>query len=318
MGIVLPSAQAIFEAVALLRKGELVAFPTETVYGLGADASNPEAVHKIFWAKGRPLEHPVIVHMASVDMLESWAKDIPSAAYELAEIFWPGPLTLILKRSGLVPDIVTGGQDTIGLRIPSHLVALQLLSAFGGGVAAPSANRFGHISPTTAQHVEAELGDKLRLILDGGDCQVGLESTIIDTTSACFRILRPGGVSRESISEVLGYIPEVVSKSSLRVSGSLESHYAPRTPTFLAVVDEVIAKYGVISLREKPQGFDGVWLQLPSSALAYGQRLYSALRELDEMKLEKIVIEPVPQTPQWLAVRDRLTRASLTVKNPME
>jgi L-threonylcarbamoyladenylate synthase len=315
MGIALPNAQTIALAVELLKKGELVAFPTETVYGLGADASNGEAVKKIFAAKGRPADHPVIVHVASLEALESWAKDVPLMAYKLTEAFWPGPLTLILKRSSDVLDAVTGGQETVGVRVPAHEVALQLLRAFGGGIAAPSANRFGRISPTTAQHVFSELGDLVKLILDGGEAQVGLESTIVDTTSASFRILRPGGVSLEAMSEVLGYTPEVVTNSTLRVSGSLESHYAPRTSTFLVSADELMVSdtCGVIALREKPRGFSSVWLHLPANAKDYGHQLYAALRQLDDLGLKRILIEDVPLTPDWLAVRDRLSRA--TFKN---
>ncbi len=315
MGIVVPNAQTIAFAAELLKKGNLVAFPTETVYGLGADASNLEAVKKIFTAKGRPADHPVIVHVASTDALESWAVDIPVMAYKLAEAFWPGPLTLILKRSSRSLDVVTGGQQTVGVRVPGHKVALQLLEAFGGGVAAPSANRFGRISPTTAQHVSSELGDAIT-ILDGGDCQVGLESTIVDTTSASFRILRPGGIAHEEISDVLGYMPKALTSSKLRVSGSLESHYAPTTPTFLVSAIELPTlpdSCGVIALKEKPRGFRSVWLHLPDNARDYGHQLYAALRHLDEMGLKRIMIEDVPLTPDWLAVRDRLSRATFKI-----
>jgi L-threonylcarbamoyladenylate synthase len=318
MGIVSPSKKTIAVAVELLKKGELVAFPTETVYGLGADASNPEAVKKIFAAKGRPVDHPVIVHLARRDMLETWAKDIPALAHSLAEAFWPGPMTLILKRSSHVPDVITGSQDTVGLRVPAHLVALALLEAFGGGIAAPSANRFGRISPTSAQHVNDELDAQVRLILDGGDCQVGLESTIVDVTSEKFRILRPGGVNLEDLADILGYVPEVVTKPTMRVSGTLESHYAPRTPAYLQTPDKLETpgvnsgvNSGVLSLKPQPKGFDGVWLTLPSDPKAYAYRLYAVLRELDDLGLESILIEHVPDTPEWLAVRDRLSRATI-------
>jgi L-threonylcarbamoyladenylate synthase len=314
MGIVSPSKKTIAVAAELLKKGELVAFPTETVYGLGADASNPEAVKKIFAAKGRPVDHPVIVHLARRDMLEAWAKDIPALAHSLAEAFWPGPMTLILKRSSHVPDAVTGSQDTVGLRVPAHSVALALLEAFGGGIAAPSANRFGRISPTSAQHVNDELGAEVKLILDGGDCQVGLESTIVDATSETFRILRPGRVNLEDLARILGYVPEVVTKPTMRVSGTLESHYAPRTPAYLVTLDTLETlgvNYGVLSLKPQPKGFGGVWLTLPSDPKAYAYRLYAVLRELDDLGLESILIEHVPDTPEWLAVRDRLSRATI-------
>jgi L-threonylcarbamoyladenylate synthase len=310
--IVQPTDQAIAAAVTILKQGELVALPTETVYGLGADASNVEAVAKIFAAKGRPTNHPVIVHLDSLDALETWARDISPLAFKLAETFWPGPMTLILKRSNRTPDIVTAGQNTVGLRVPSHPIALKLLSAFGAGIAAPSANRFGCISPTVAKHVEAELGDSVKLILDGGECQVGLESTIIDAISPEFRILRPGGLSRETVAEVLGYLPEVVTKAEVRVSGALESHYAPCTPTFLVPESDLagVGDNGVIAFREKPLQFSGVWLQLPRDAIAYGQQLYAALRHLDQMGLNRIYVEAVPKTPEWLAVQDRLNRAT--------
>ena len=191
------------EAVELLRAGELVAFPTETVYGLGADAGNPEALAKIFAAKGRPADHPLIVHVPDVAHLDQWAREIPDAAHLLAQAFWPGPLTLILKRQPTVPDLVTGGQDTVGLRIPHHPLALQLLKAFDGGIAAPSANRFGHISPTTAQHVREELGAAVALVLDGGPCSVGIESTIVDLSRGDPVILRPGMISAAQIDQAL-------------------------------------------------------------------------------------------------------------------
>jgi L-threonylcarbamoyladenylate synthase len=310
------SPLALKQAVSLLKRGDLVAFPTETVYGLGADASNAKAVQKIFAVKGRPADHPVIVHLAHVAQFATWAIDIPKVAYQCAEAFLPGPLTLILKRSSRVPDIVTGGQDTVGLRIPNHPLALELLREFGGGIAAPSANRFGKISPTTAQHVLADLGEDVRLILDGGACDVGLESTIVDVTSERVRVLRPGGVGLEALSQCLGYVPEVLDKTKVRVSGSSESHYAPTTPAFLinsqdlATLTEADAS-GVIALQPRPATFKGVWYQLPRDAKPYGQRLYATLRELDGMRLEKILLEQVPGTPAWLAVRDRLKRATL-------
>jgi L-threonylcarbamoyladenylate synthase len=314
MSITLTTPEMIEHAASLLRQGELVAFPTETVYGLGADASNPEAVQKIFTVKGRPSNHPVIVHVASSDHFSAWARDIPEVAYQLADAFMPGALTLILKRSSLVPNLVTGGQDTVGLRVPNHPVALELLRAFGGGIAAPSANRFGRISPTTAQHVLEDLGHDVSMILEGGACSVGLESTIVDVTQDKVKILRPGGVGLGALANTLGYLPDVINKSKVRVSGSLESHYAPVTPSFLVTWQNLVhlsnEPYGVISLRAKPAAFTGAWLTLPSDPEGYGQRLYAALREFDALGLERILTENVPEAPDWLAVRDRLQRAT--------
>jgi L-threonylcarbamoyladenylate synthase len=313
MPIVPATFRMIEYAAQLLRQGELVAFPTETVYGLGVDARGSNAVEKIFAAKGRPADHPVIVHVASADEFDKWAVDIPAVAYQLAKAFMPGPLTLVLKRSKLVPDIVTGGQDTVGLRVPNHPVALELLKSFGGGIAAPSANRFGRISPTTAKHVLEELGDSVSLILDGGACQVGLESTIVDVTTAKVKILRPGGVSLNELSDLLGYIPESVEKSAVRVSGSLESHYAPMTPAFLVSREGLETPdegCGVISMEVKPSSSKGVWVTLPNDAESYAQALYATLRRLDALGLQRILIETVPESSEWLAVRDRLQRAT--------
>lgn len=304
---------AVAEATEALRRGELVAFPTETVYGLGADARNPEAVRKIFTAKGRPADHPLIVHLPDAAYLPDWAEAVPAVALELAERFWPGPLTLILRRSSRVPDEVTGAQDTVGLRVPGHPVALELLRAFAGGVAAPSANRFGRISPTRAAHVAEELGERVSLILDGGESEVGLESSILDLTGARARLLRPGGVAPAALAAVLGYAPEVVTRAGMRVSGALASHYAPRTPAVLVErVDgpELRASAAVLSRRARPAGFGGVWLELPPTPEAYAQRLYAALRELDALGLEGLYIEAVPEDEAWLAVRDRLRRAT--------
>jgi L-threonylcarbamoyladenylate synthase len=313
MPVVPTTLATLKQAAQFLQQGELVAFPTETVYGLGADASSAKAVAKIFTAKGRPADHPVIVHVAGADDFETWATNIPDIAYQLAAAFVPGPLTLILKRSKKVPDIVTGGQDTVGLRVPGHPVALELLRKFGGGIAAPSANRFGRISPTTAQHVLEELGEAVSLILDGGACEVGLESTIVDATSGRITVLRPGGISLDALSNVVGYTPEVIGKTNVRVSGSLESHYAPTTPAFLvgrAGLETSGEQSGVLSLQAKPASFKGVWLTLPDDPEGYGKGLYAALRSLDRLGLERILIEEVPESLAWLAVRDRLQRAT--------
>jgi L-threonylcarbamoyladenylate synthase len=224
----------IARAADLLHAGDLVAFPTETVYGLGADATNAAAVAKIFAAKGRPADHPLIVHIPGVSHLGRWARDVPPQAYQLAAAFWPGPLTMILKRQPGVPDLVTGGQDTVGLRIPDHVVARQLLAAFAGGIAAPSANRFGHISPTTAAHVHEELGAAAAFVLDGGPCGIGIESTIVDLSRDRPAVLRPGAITREQLETALGIAPDEGAADNFpdapRVSGSLAAHYAPITP----------------------------------------------------------------------------------------
>jgi L-threonylcarbamoyladenylate synthase len=332
----------IERAVALLRAGELVAFPTETVYGLGADAANPTAVAKIFAAKGRPADHPVIVHLPGAGHLERWACDIPAAAWELAEAFWPGPLTLILKRAPGVPDAVTGGQHTVGLRVPAHPLALDLLRAYaeaGGGahglcgIAAPSANRFGRISPTTAAHVQAELGDAVRLVLDGGPCQVGIESTILDLSgdacnvhdaAASPRLLRPGHITPEQLEMVLGRLlmHAAVEKHAKqpRVSGSLDAHYAPQTPMrFIAaecLLDDIDTlrqrgrRCAVLCHSQAPQAaMPHAWRMLPTDPVGYAHGLYAALRELDQAAADLIVVENIPADPAWFAVADRLRRA---------
>lgn len=314
-------------AVDLLKAGELVAFPTETVYGLGADAANPAAVAKIFAAKGRPADHPLIVHLPGDAWLEQWARDIPAVAWELAEAFWPGPLTLILKKQAWVPDAVTGGQDTVGLRIPGHPVALELLKAFAdagtrGGIAAPSANRFGRISPTTAAHVQEELGERVPLILDGGPCLVGIESTIIDLSRGTPEVLRPGHVSPLQLSEVLGTAPTLhQSQGAPRVSGSLESHYAPVTPVRLLAPERLLdfltlqrhagVRCGVLAYNQPAQaGMPHLWHMIPAAPAGYAHDLYGALRDLDHQGLELIVVEAPPSGPEWNAVQDRLRRAA--------
>jgi len=322
-------------AVALLQAGQLVAFPTETVYGLGADAADPQAVARIFAAKGRPADHPLIVHLAGAAYLDRWARDIPQAAWELAEAFWPGPLTLILKRAPDVPYAVTGGQETVGVRVPAHPVALELLRAYaqaGGGrhgmsgIAAPSANRFGRISPTDAAHVREELGDSVALVLDGGRCPVGIESTIIDLSRDDVphsppRLLRPGHVTPEQIATVIGVWPELPQsrQDAPRVSGSLDAHYAPRTPMRLVATAQVPAV-----LDEARQGGRRCGLlaysaltapaqahrQLPGDAAGYARGIYAALRELDQAAVDLIVVEAIPAAPDWAAVADRLRRAA--------
>ncbi|MBU1236054.1 MAG: threonylcarbamoyl-AMP synthase [Gammaproteobacteria bacterium] len=314
----------IEKAAALLRQGELVAFPTETVYGLGADASNPEAVAKIFAAKGRPVDHPLIVHLPGVEHLDRWAREIPETAYALAKAFWPGPLTLILKRQPNVPDAVTGGQDTVGVRVPGHPLALELLKAFDGGVAAPSANRFGHVSPTTAQHVHDELGERgnnsVAMVLDGGPCRVGIESTIVDLTGPQSRILRPGMISAADLGRVLGRAPGTGGESAPRVSGSLESHYAPSTDLALLQPDVVIfavrealaadQRIGVIAPMASPLSDERiVWRQISGEAAGFAHDIYALLRELDGLGLSRIVVQKPPQAENWRAINDRLQRA---------
>ena len=312
----------VSRAAELLRAGELVAFPTETVYGLGADAGNPHAIAKIFAAKGRPADHPLIVHLPDASHLERWAIDIPEAARKLAAAFWPGPLTLILKRHPSVPDAVTGGQDTVGLRVPNHPLALQLLREFDGGVAAPSANRFGHVSPTTAAHVREELGDAVAMILDGGPCAVGIESTILDLSGSEPRILRPGMLDAAAIGAVLGYRPEFGgAQNAPRVSGSLEAHYAPRTPLQLVAVAELAeatrqalgAGRRVVALAAQPVGLSHenlVWCPASADPAQFAHDLYARLRELDAMGCDLLLVAAPPVDEAWRAVTDRLRRAA--------
>lgn len=309
-------------AADLLRAGELVAFPTETVYGLGADAGNPLAIAKVFAAKGRPADHPLIVHLPGVSHLERWAIDIPEAAGKLAAAFWPGPLTLILKRHPSVLDAVTGGQDTVGLRVPNHPLALQLLREFNGGVAAPSANRFGHVSPTTAAHVREELGDAVSMIVDGGPCAVGIESTILDLSGAAVRILRPGMLDAAAIATVLGYPPEFGgAQNAPRVSGSLEAHYAPRTRLQLVAAGELAATAGLALAAGKriavlaPQPLvldhpDITWCSSSAEPAQFAHDLYASLREMDAMDRDLILVAAPPDDEAWRAVSDRLQRAA--------
>ena len=310
----------VAEAARRLAEGGLVAFPTETVYGLGADAANPQAVAKIFAMKRRPESHPLIVHIGDPLALEAWASHVPEDAKKLVDRFWPGPLTIIVPKSSRVPSAVTGGQDTVGLRCPSHAVAQELLHAFArvgsGAVAAPSANRFGHVSPTTAQHVRDEFGDAL-MVLDGGPCEVGLESTIVDLSRGAPVLLRPGAISRRDIESVLGIAPAERDKHSPRASGTLDAHYAPRTP--LAIVDlralePELAKasdVAVLAMHVKPPGATVVaWIAAPSDPMRYGHDLYANLRLLDRKRAAQILVEAPPQLPGWEAVNDRLKRAA--------
>ena len=301
-------------AAQILRAGGLVAFPTETVYGLGADAANPQAVKKLYAVKRRPAEHPVIVHFVSAEEAFAWGRETPESARLLAKKFWPGPLTLILKRSALAQDFVTGGQDTVGVRVPSHPVAQELLKAFSGAIAAPSANRFGLVSPTTAAHVRDDLGSDADLVLEGGPSEVGIESTIIDLSGTSPVLLRPGHISKDALESIVGAIEEKTADSP-RHSGGLERHYAPRTPARLVpahALDREIAqgkdKVAVLAFSRPDERVD-YWLRMPRDPQAYAQRLYAALRELDTAGCERILVEAPPDSAEWAAVRDRLKRA---------
>jgi L-threonylcarbamoyladenylate synthase len=308
------------DAAAVLAGGGLVAFPTETVYGLGADACNAAAVARIYLVKGRPADHPLIVHVASIDGLGDWADDVPGYAIALARDYWPGPMTLVVRRSGLAGDFVTGGQDTVGVRVPNHPVALGLLEAFvragGKGVAAPSANRFGNVSPTSAQAVAAELGDYLAdgdQILDGGACDVGVESTIIDCTGDAPKILRPGAVTAQMIAQctgldVVGSVVAGVDGEVIRVSGSLDSHYAPMATV---VLDQTpLAGQGFIAMADvlAPDGV--VRLAAPTTHDDFARVLYAALRSADAQGLATVVVQQPQGDGIAIAIRDRLKRAA--------
>jgi L-threonylcarbamoyladenylate synthase len=301
-------------AAQILRAGGLVAFPTETVYGLGADAANAQAVAKLYSVKHRPADHPVIVHFVDAESAFAWAREVPQAARELAARYWPGPLTLILKRAARAQDFVTGGQDTVGLRVPSHPIARELLKEFAGAIAAPSANRFGLVSPTTAAHVREDLGKDADLVLEGGPSEVGIESTIVDLSGDAPALLRPGHVSKKELESLLGEMREK-SAISPRHSGGLERHYAPRTPAMLVpsygldkAITEFKARVAVLAFSRPDERVD-YWLRMPRDPQAYAQRLYAALRELDSAGCERILVEAPPEAPEWSAVRDRLQRA---------
>jgi L-threonylcarbamoyladenylate synthase len=315
----------ITSAVEVLRRGGLVAFPTETVYGLGADASNPAGVDRIFAVKGRPRSHPVIVHLAEATAIKEWAADVPPDAWTLAEAFWPGPLTLILPRADRVPDAVTGGTGTVGLRVPNQPLAQELLAAFGGGIAAPSANRFGRVSPTTAAHVRADLGTDVDLILDGGPCTVGVESTIVDLSSGRARVLRLGGLTVGDLSRVLGHEVDVASGPDGRTPapGTLPSHYAPAALVEVLSVSQVAERARILLSQNRRVGVlapsriedlpDGTEPLPPAgSAPAYAQCLYQRLREADRRGLDVLLAVPPPETGIGAAVADRLRRAAAT------
>jgi len=319
-----PSASIINTAAELLRNGGLVAFPTETVYGLGANACDPVAVRRIFAAKGRPTDHPLIVHLHSPENLDFWAKDMTESGWRLAQHFWPGPLTLILKRRN-APLTVTGGQETVGIRIPDHPVALALLKAFDGGIAAPSANRFGKVSPTRAKHVRAELGDRVDLILEGGPCRVGVESTILSLVNDRPRLLRPGSISLSALQQVLG--TEIITPASvgdIRAPGLLKSHYTPETRFEVHPIDDLkrrsdeLAGCGIRTAvmfigaehREQPENPALTPCFMPDIPAEYARKLYAVLRLLDRAEFGVLLAESPPDTEAWQAVNDRLKRAS--------
>ena len=302
-------------AALSLKNGQLVAFPTETVYGLGADASSADAVARIYEAKGRPSDHPLIVHIASMDAIAHWASDIPEYAITLARDFWPGPMTLVLKRSDLAKDFITGGQETVGLRVPAHPIALALIKEFnaigGYGIAAPSANRFGAVSPTTAQAVEDELAeylDEQDLILDGGPCLVGVESTIIDCTGPTPMLLRLGAITPLMIEESTGLIALESNPSEIRVSGSLDSHYSPKAKVILDVV--AIAGDGLIAPDQIPTPTGVIRLAAPSTIEEYARVLYHALRNADQQGLDAVVVLQPGGDGLAAAIRDRLQRSA--------
>tara|TARA_Y100001936_G_scaffold254024_1_gene323641 strand:+ start:6845 stop:7837 length:993 start_codon:yes stop_codon:yes gene_type:complete len=321
------SSSQISSAAAKLIEGKIISFPTETVYGLGADISIPSAINRIFEIKERPTNHPLIIHFSQISQLNHWAQEIPGKAYLLAKKLWPGPLTLILPRTHHVPLNVTGGQDMVGLRIPNHPTALALLDAMGPSraLAAPSANRFGRVSPTTAAHVFDELGHKVDMILDGGPCKIGLESTIVGFKDNSAVVLRPGGVSLAQLTEILDEEVLFPEKQSItRVSGSLNSHYAPLTrlevwpitslwnryleieklglcPILLGWSSEFITKRAIKKCTSFP---------MPNKPIAYGRQLYATLRQFDNGKYDRLLLEATPNSQDWAAVSDRLKRAS--------
>ncbi len=328
--VVLPDApdpDAIAEAAAILRRGGLVAFATETVYGLGADATSPQAVRGIFTAKGRPSTNPLIVHVDSVESARPLAADWPDVAERLADRFWPGPLTLVLRKTPAIPDVVTAGGPTVGLRVPRPRVARDLIARTGVPIAAPSANRSLGLSATTARHVAKGLSGRIDLILDSGPTAVGLESTVVDVTGERALILRPGTITAEDLAEVLGDLPalkgRVAADQVARSPGQNDIHYAPRTPTYLASLDE-------LAVLDRPEraGLLVLGATGPGEVVAFGHRIelltpdfaephfYDALHRLDEMDLDVLLIVPPPDTPAWAALRDRLSRAARRLDLP--
>jgi len=319
-------SEALARAVAALREGLLVAFPTETVYGLGANARDPAAVARLYAAKGRPADHPVIVHVAKPDALAHWAREIPPAARALAERFWPGPLTLVLERASGVRDAITGGQDTVAVRCPDHPLAHALLEAAAAagidGLVAPSANRFGRLSPTTAAHVVAELGEAVAVVLDGGACRVGIESTIVDLSGGTPRILRPGMITAADIADCIGALADGEGAETPRVSGALPAHYAPRTPLEMIDEEHCAARMAAARARGEKVGLLApahvlVGCVVPAQIVVaatnaedYARGLYANLRALDDGACTRIVVTTPPEGAAWQGIRDRLARAA--------
>ncbi len=321
------ASRFMFQAAERLRAGEVVAFPTETVYGLGADARNEAAVKRVFEIKRRPADHPLIVHLAEAAQADAWAVEVPDTARRLMARFWPGPLTLVLPAREDVPRLVTGGQDSVALRVPSHPLALALLNAFGGGLAAPSANRFGALSPTEAWHVRASLGDQVDLVLDGGPCRYGLESTIVSLLEERPRVLRPGALPLAALREALGEVGIESGRpdsSPPRVPGALPGHYAPTTPLEIHVLEKLIPRAEALlaeglrvavlrgnrSLRGKQPLPALPQFLLPSRPESFGRGLYARLRELDRFAFDRLLVEAPPDGEAWWAVNDRLARAA--------
>lgn len=318
----------ILKAVEYLRQGELVAFSTETVYGLGADASNEAAINKLYVTKGRPDKHPVIVHLADIEQINNWCRDIPDYALAIANRFWPGPLTLIAKKKAHVSMNITGGQDTVGIRIPAHPIAQALLKTFGGGIAAPSANKYGRVSSTCAEHVKEEFGDEVKMILDGGKCLIGIESTIVDVTGTSPRILRPGFISEGDLLDVIGngllknISEDCNSTARIRVPGSDKSHYAPRTPVLLLDKSSFNSffeqntsgqyTYAVLALNKCVYNNCNIkeYIEIQNDPRLYANILYANLRQLDKAGADYIVIEEPQNEPEWAAINDRLRRAA--------
>lgn len=317
----------IEEAVEALRAGDLVVFPTETVYGLGANATNPAAVRKIFDVKGRPPDHPVIVHLDNPRYLHRWVSEVPPLAEQLAAKFWPGPLTLILPKAENVNDLVTGGQDSIGIRVPSHPIAQQLLTAFGGGIAAPSANRFGRLSPTKTEHVRDELGEAVGVILDGGESPIGLESTIVSCLNNTVRLLRPGFITRSQLERTVGELEEAGPMP--RAPGDPVLHYAPSTPLEIVSSDDLEARASAIVARQEKVAVLAMrpplntqrymtWINAGKKPDTYAHNLYNHLRTLDRTGCVRILVQDLPQDERWAAILDRLQRASGQGVNHLE
>ena len=303
----------VAHAAELIRQGKLVAFPTETVYGLGANALDPAAVERIYAAKGRPHTSPIIIHVSDLAMAKQIAAEWPGTAQRLAKRFWPGPLTLVLPKTSVVPDLVTAGLPTAGLRMPAHPIALTLVRAAGVAVAAPSANRFTEVSPTTAEHVRQSLGGRVDYILDGGPCEVGIESTVLSLADGAPRLLRPGGVSRQQIEDEIGPVAsaeQVEGDEAHAAPGMHPRHYSPRTRLYLIENGEV-PRYGRGAYLQRgipPRAASEV-VVMPSDSAGYATQLYTVLRAVDAQGYEWIAVDRPPDLPEWEAILDRLRRA---------